>query len=142
MIGGGWFSLMVTERIHVSGNSERRMLRTARERERGGGGETGCAVTTEPRRHCWPPGDSTVLWKHKQNRAAAAATTAGSIHVFLPSHTFYHRLSHYILSKQTLFVCVCLPQNKRISLSMTPNYPTTHLVRASRDFYKRLMGYF
>lgn len=29
--------------------------------------ETGCVVTAAPRRHRWPPVDSTVRWKHKHN---------------------------------------------------------------------------
>lgn len=105
---GVFFSSMVTDRLHgicVSGNSGRR--------ERRGGGrmvwrrETGCVVTEEPRRHCWPPGDSTVRWKHKQ-------TAAASLHFFFLSHTppslsQKRRPSHLrFVQTNTFCVCVCL----------------------------------
>lgn len=47
-------------------------------REEDGGGRRECVVTVKPRRHCWPPGDSTVLWKHKQTGLPPSAPSTFS----------------------------------------------------------------
>lgn len=84
-------------------------------REEDGGGRRECVVTVKPRRHCWPPGDSTVLWKHKQTGLPPSAPSTFSP-PFLPS--------------------LSLPESFRPNTSKLKDIISFILLfRASRDFF-------